>query len=150
MSVKLLTERGLVEIPVRDALAMAAHLLTSAWKVIPIQERKMHPKGNPGLKQTPRRTSTSARSSLAKKAEANIYFSAAADEGFRASSAMIALGANELDEFYAYLRRANVDVEFLEPVDDKEWGFRQFTIQDPDGNKLTFFKFLEGGNPGDE
>lgn len=35
-------------------------------------------------------------------------------------------------------------------VQDQPWGYRQFAITDPDGNTLTFFRFLEGGNPGEE
>ena len=62
---------------------------------------------------------------------------------------MIALGTTQLDEFYNLLR-ARKRVEISEPIADMEWGYRQFTIKDNDGNALTFFKFLEGGNPGDE
>lgn len=62
---------------------------------------------------------------------------------------MIALGTAELDEFYTYLQSRR-KVEIVEPIKDEEWGYRQFTIKDNDGTRLTFFKFLEGGNPGTE
>jgi uncharacterized glyoxalase superfamily protein PhnB len=77
------------------------------------------------------------------KAAANIYFSTAVEQ----SSAWIALGTTELDDFYAELK-SNGNAEIVEEIADKEWGYRQFTIKDTDGNRLTFFKFLEGGNPG--
>lgn len=38
----------------------------------------------------------------------------------------------------------------VEKLEDKEWGYRQFAVKDDDGNVLTSFKFLEGGNPGTE
>lgn len=38
----------------------------------------------------------------------------------------------------------------IEKMEDKEWGYRQFTVRDGDGNRVVFFKFLEGGNPGTE
>jgi DNA-binding transcriptional MerR regulator len=34
-------------------------------------------------------------------------------------------------------------VQVLEPPRDKEWGYRQFTIADPDGHRLHLFRFLE-------
>ena len=86
---------------------------------------------------------------IGKKADANFYFSKATAESFKTSEAMIALGTSELDEYYAYLK-GQTGVEIAEDIEDKPWGFRQFTIKDNDGNRLTFFKFVEGGNPGEE
>jgi uncharacterized glyoxalase superfamily protein PhnB len=86
---------------------------------------------------------------IGKKAEANIYFHKCAPEEFHASKAMIALGTKQLDEFHNHLQ-ARATVEIVHPIKDEVWGYRQFTIKDNDGNELTFFKFLEGGNPGDE
>jgi hypothetical protein len=86
---------------------------------------------------------------IGKGAEANIYFHKCAAEEFRPSKAMIALGTRQLDEFHDHLQ-ARATVEFAHPIKDEVWGYRQFTIKDNDGNELTFFKFLEGGNPGDE
>ncbi|EAQ85250.1 hypothetical protein CHGG_09264 [Chaetomium globosum CBS 148.51] len=77
------------------------------------------------------------------KAAANIYFSRDVAE----SSAWIALGTTELDDFYRELK-SHGNVEIIEEIADKEWGYRQFKIRDTDGNRLTFFKFLAGGNPG--
>lgn len=61
------------------------------------------------------------------------------------AAAMIALGTQELDSYYALLQGED-EVEIVEPIENKEWGYRQFTILDGDNNRLTFFKFLEGGN----
>ncbi|PIG79340.1 aminotransferase GliI-like protein [Aspergillus arachidicola] len=86
---------------------------------------------------------------MGRKADANFYFSKASVEAFKASEAMIALGTRELDEYYRYLKGRD-EVTITEDIEDTPWGFRQFTMEDHDGNKLTFFKFLEGGNPGEE
>ncbi|KAM0280223.1 hypothetical protein ACHAQH_004181 [Verticillium albo-atrum] len=83
------------------------------------------------------------------KAAANIYFFRAAPEEFKTGSAMIAVGTTEIDDFYKYLR-GRPKVKIAEDIEDKSWGYRQFSILDPDGNRLTFFRFLEGGNPGTE
>ena len=87
--------------------------------------------------------------SIGRYAAANIYFFECGAGEFHPSEAMIALGTTQLDEFYNLLK-ARKKVEISEPIADMEWGYRQFTIKDNDGNALTFFKFLEGGNPGDE
>lgn len=85
---------------------------------------------------------------IGKKADANFYFFKSTGE-FKTSEAMIALGTSELDEYYEVLK-ALPEVEITEEIEDKPWGYRQFTIRDNDGNLLSFFKFLEGGNPGTE
>ncbi len=82
-----------------------------------------------------------------RKADANIYFHECKPDEFHPSRCMIALGTTELAEFYQLIQsRANVRI--TEHIDDKAWGYRQFSLEDSDGNSLTFFKFLEGGNPG--
>ncbi|KAL6913796.1 hypothetical protein ACHAPO_002248 [Fusarium lateritium] len=83
------------------------------------------------------------------RAAANIYFFKSKDDSFKPSSAYIALGTEQLDIMYDTIKfqRSNV---IQEAVQDQPWGYRQFAIKDPDGNTLTFFKFLEGGNPGKE
>ncbi|KAF4453022.1 glyoxalase family protein [Fusarium austroafricanum] len=81
------------------------------------------------------------------KAAANIYFFKPEGGTVKPGSAYIALGTEQLDMLYDAVKSQRSDV-IEEEVEDKEWGFRQFAIKDPDGNKLTFFKFLEGGNPG--
>jgi catechol 2,3-dioxygenase-like lactoylglutathione lyase family enzyme len=84
------------------------------------------------------------------KAAANIYLHLFDGNGsFPKSSAMIALGTVQLDEFYHQVEGNNL-VIITQAPEDKPWGYRQFTLLDPDGNELTFFKFLEGGNPGSE
>lgn len=86
------------------------------------------------------------------KAATNFYFFKAKDNNdFRPSDVMIALGTEELDIMYHKLtsRGRNI-VRIVEPIEDKSWGYRQFTILDIDGNRLSFFKFLEGGNPGED
>lgn len=86
---------------------------------------------------------------IGKKAEANIYFEKRSPEDFHPAKAMIALGTTQLDEFHDHLC-SRAKVQIVEPIQDEPWGYRQFTIKDNDGNLLTFFKFLEGGNPGTE
>ncbi|KAK2822981.1 hypothetical protein FQN49_007590 [Arthroderma sp. PD_2] len=106
---------------------------------------------------------------IGKKADANIYFFKTklssstpsdqqvqertddedSEEIFHRSSTMIALGTTELDEYYNILSKEG-KVKITTPIKDQPWGYRQFTLEDPDGNRLTFFKFLEGGNPGTE
>jgi catechol 2,3-dioxygenase-like lactoylglutathione lyase family enzyme len=85
---------------------------------------------------------------IGKKADASFYFSKVTPETFK-SHAMIGPGTRELNDYYVYLK-SQTGVEFSEDIEDKPWGFQQFKIKDTDGNSLTFFKFLEGGNPGDE
>ncbi|KAK1454645.1 glyoxalase family protein [Colletotrichum melonis] len=81
------------------------------------------------------------------KAAANIYFFLCEPNEFHPGGVMIALGTAGLDQFHdLLLSKGNVEV--VEAIRDTPWGYRQFTIKDNDGNRLTFFKFLEGGNPG--
>lgn len=85
------------------------------------------------------------------RAAANIYIvrheGDAAD--FAPGRCHIALGTEGLDDFHAaVVARGNIEV--VEAIWDTPWGYRQFAIKDLDGNRLTFFKFLEGGNPGTE
>jgi uncharacterized glyoxalase superfamily protein PhnB len=68
--------------------------------------------------------------------------------GFRPSRAAIALGTQAVDQYYELLRREG-RVEIVEHVEDKAWGYRQFMVRDMDGNEIQFFRFLDGGNPGD-
>lgn len=140
---------------------MASDILNSAWKVIPMFESRsiddtieFYTKKLgfelASIKPENRDAELFFCSIfIGKKAEANFYFSKVKSESFKSSQAMIALGTSELDLFHAYLKRTP-GIEFEEEIDDKPWGFRQFTIKDNDGNLLTFFKFLEGGNPGEE
>jgi catechol 2,3-dioxygenase-like lactoylglutathione lyase family enzyme len=91
------------------------------------------------------------------KAFSNIYFTLVTNEAaFHPGQAMIALGAEQLDELFVMLLeqglyavgRGRQDEFFkvVENLKNMEWGFRQFAIEDPDGNKITFFRSLEGTN----
>ncbi|KAJ5861358.1 uncharacterized protein N7529_008668 [Penicillium soppii] len=140
---------------------MSLEILKSAWKVIPMfQSRSIsltvkfytEKLGFELASVKPEDESSQATFCslfIGKKADANFYFSRASNEDFNPSHAMIALGTRQLDEYYDYLGRL-AGIEITEEIEDTPWGFRQFTIKDNDGNLLTFFKFLEGGNPGQE
>jgi uncharacterized glyoxalase superfamily protein PhnB len=135
---------------------MAAELLQSAWKIIPQFRSRSVLKTVEFYREELEWTvehdgeyPQMCSAFVGKKADANIYFFHHKDQEFVASSAMIALGTTQLDEFYEHLR-ARGKIEITEPIADEPWGYRQFSIKDIDGNTLTFFKFLEGGNPGDE
>ncbi|KAL0940563.1 glyoxalase family protein [Colletotrichum truncatum] len=83
------------------------------------------------------------------RAAANIYFFRCEPDEFASGGALIALGTLGLDTFYkSVVERGTAEV--VKEIHDTPWGYRQFTIKDVDGNRLTFFKFLEGGNPGPE
>jgi len=137
-------------------------LVRSAWKIIPqfhsrsinetvkfyTEELSFELGGvHPDDGGTPEPTFCSVF--VGRKADANIYFFQTNAHEFQACEAMIALGTTELDEYYDRLKSGG-RVAITEPIEDTEWGYRQFTIKDNDGNRLTFFKFLEGGNPGEE
>jgi hypothetical protein len=84
-----------------------------------------------------------------KKADANIYFFCCQAEEFRVGAAYIAMGTTQLDEYYGKLKEGG-KVKIVANLGDTAWGYREFAVEDCDGNRLTFFKFLEGGNPGSE
>lgn len=85
---------------------------------------------------------------VGKKSVVNIYHRLCEEkEVFHPSWVMIAMGTGQLDEYYNQLLSAG-RVEVSAKIEDKPWGYRQFSIKDGDGNTLTFFRFLEGGNPG--
>lgn len=79
------------------------------------------------------------------KAAVNIYFSK--EEKAEPGWVVIAMGTKELEELYEALV-ADGRARVTEAIEDTDWGWRRFTVADPDDNRLTFFKFLEGGNPG--
>ncbi|EGX46417.1 hypothetical protein TWF173_003817 [Orbilia oligospora] len=132
-------------------------MVDSAWKIIPFfQSRDIHATvllytqelGFTLGSEEPHFASLFA----GPKAASNIYFSLCREESeFRASSAMLALGTEQHEALYAGLlarRNQSKDetFEIVEEIRDQEWGFRQFSIKDRDGNRLTFFRFLEGSN----
>jgi catechol 2,3-dioxygenase-like lactoylglutathione lyase family enzyme len=140
---------------------MASEVVNSAWKVIPMFGSRSIPRTVEFYTKTLGFELASVKPEdrksdlyfcsvfIGKKADANFYFSKVSPESFKPSQAMIGLGTCELDEYYVYLK-SQCGVEFAEDIEDTPWGFRQFTIKDNDENLLTFFKFLEGGNPGEE
>ena len=79
----------------------------------------------------------------------NIYlFKVNEVEHLRPATAMIALVTEAVDQYHDLLKQEG-RVTIIEPIADQPWGYRQFAIQDLDGNKIQFFRFLKGGNPGD-
>lgn len=130
------------------------HPISSAWKIIP----QFHSKSVPdtvrfyteelGFKAAdfyppgsvpPRFCAIAA----GYQAAANIYLHLTSPESFRPSSVMIAMGAEELDQLHDKVAHSG-NVTIQEGLEDKPWGYRQFTILDCDGNELTFFRFLGG------
>ena len=77
-------------------------------------------------------------------AAANIYFFNPPEGSKRLSKgkAMIAMSTEGLEEYYQLLKWEG-KVTFVEDIEDKEWGYRQFEIVDEDGNQLQFFRFLD-------
>ncbi|KAF4336627.1 glyoxalase family [Fusarium beomiforme] len=136
--------------------------IASAWKIIPTFESQSIQKtldfyvdflgftlGGVKPGDGPSSQYTFCSIFAGKKAAANIYFFKPESGIVRPGSAYIALGTEQLDKLHASVKGQRSDA-IEEEIEDKPWGFRQFAIKDPDGNKLTFFKFLEGGNPGTE
>jgi len=78
------------------------------------------------------------------QAAANIYFFhiPEKDRALSPAKAMISMSIDGLEEYYNLLKREG-KVQFIEDIEDKEWGYRQFEIADEDGNRLQFFRFLE-------
>jgi uncharacterized glyoxalase superfamily protein PhnB len=56
---------------------------------------------------------------------------------------MIAMSREGLEEYYELLRGEG-RVRWVEGIEDKDWGYRQFEVEDLDGNSLQFFAFIEG------
>ncbi|KAK6544762.1 hypothetical protein TWF694_001445 [Orbilia ellipsospora] len=94
---------------------------------------------------------------IGRHADANIYFFRADNVTDQATTnvvipkgeLMISLGTKQLDDYYNLLKEEG-RVNIVDPIEDKPWGYRQFEIEDLDGNKIQFFRFLEGGTPGDD
>lgn len=138
---------------------MAKRGLASAWKVIPaLKSRNIEATVNFYIEQlhfdlggthadADHGPPTFASVFKGDKAVVNLYHFLCDGDNFVPGWVMIALGTAQIDEYYEALVREG-SVNIVEPVEDKPWGYRQFSIKDQDGNKLTFFRFLEGGNPG--
>jgi hypothetical protein len=76
-------------------------------------------------------------------AAANIYFFRDPVRALSPGRAMIAMSRAGLEEYYETLREEG-RVKWVEEIEDKEWGYRQFEVEDEDGNCLQFFAFIEG------
>jgi len=48
--------------------------------------------------------------------------------------------AEDLDDLYARVTASGIEV--IDPLADREWGQAEFTVADPEGNWLTFYKAL--------
>jgi len=60
-----------------------------------------------------------------------------------ASAVALYIEAPDLNELYARVEAS--DVEIVDPLADRPWGQSEFTIADPDGNWLTFWRAPEAG-----
>lgn len=133
--------------------------LQSAWKIIPhfnctavdatvkfYTECLYFDLGGVDPDDVPQREARMCSVAVGRKSDANLYLFKM-DAPFEPSAAMIALGTTQLDQYYERLV-AEGKVEISMPIEDQPWGYRQFEIKDIDGNRIQFFRFLEGGNPG--
>ena|SRR5215216_1358821 len=59
--------------------------------------------------------------------------------GTRSANALY-IEAHDLDELYAGAGEANVPI--IDPLAERPWGQFEFTVEDPDGNWLTFWRAL--------
>lgn len=138
---------------------MAAEAISSAWKVIPGLKSR-------DIQATVKFYTDELRFTLGgmhhdsddepptflsvfvgAKAVVNIYYDKCDPKDFTPGWVLIAMGTGQIDQYYqALVSTGRVEIE--EEIRDRPWGYRQFSVKDVDGNKLTFFRFLEGGNPG--
>lgn len=86
---------------------------------------------------------TSVAMGMGPGAAANIYFFRDPVRALSPGRAMIAMSRAGLEEYYKTLRGEG-RVLLVEEIEDKEWGYRQFEVEDGDGNCLQFFAHLEG------
>jgi hypothetical protein len=95
--------------------------------------------------QTPRETPEPNFVSVAMGpgAAANIYFFRDPVRPLHPGRGMIGMSRAGLEEYYKTLRGEG-RVRWVEEMEDKEWGYRQFEIEDGDGNCLQFFAHLDG------
>jgi catechol 2,3-dioxygenase-like lactoylglutathione lyase family enzyme len=55
------------------------------------------------------------------------------------SNTMIRVGVRGIDELYGHCQRRGI-VHPNDPLQEKPWGFREFSVIDVDGNLVTFFE----------
>jgi hypothetical protein len=77
-------------------------------------------------------------------AAVNIYFFHLPNDApaLHPGKAMIAMSMDGLEEYYGLLKKEG-KVLWVEDIENKDWGYRQFEVSDEDGNRLQFFRFLE-------
>jgi uncharacterized glyoxalase superfamily protein PhnB len=54
------------------------------------------------------------------------------------SAIALYMEAPDLDELYTRLQASGVEI--VDPLADRQWGQHEFTVADPDGNWLTFWR----------
>ena len=59
------------------------------------------------------------------------------------SAMALYMEASDLDALYARLEASGVEI--VDPLADRAWGQHEFTVADPDGNWLTFWRVSEAG-----
>jgi len=59
------------------------------------------------------------------------------------SAMALYMEAPDLDALYARLEAAGVEI--VDPLADRPWGQQEFTVADPDGNWLTFWRSSNAG-----
>lgn len=74
------------------------------------------------------------------------FYSPAYNEAIRArmgrtSALALYIEVPDIDEYYARLQAGGVTV--VDPLADRPWGQREFTVEDPHGNWLSFWQVLE-------
>lgn len=135
----------------------AAKAVASAWKVIPgLPARnvkataKFHTKvlhftlGGLNIEEGDAELEF-ASVFVGEKAVVNIYLTECEGaETLAPGWALIAMGTNELDEYYQALLKGG-RARVTEGVEDKPWGYRQFTIKDTDNNRLGILSFSRRG-----
>ena len=81
--------------------------------------------------------------SLGEKAACNIYLFAAAEAKIVPSQTMIMIVPTKecnVDTLAARLQTQGV--KLAEPVENKEWGYRQFKVTDPDGEQAKAWQLM--------
>lgn len=59
------------------------------------------------------------------------------------SATALYIEAPDLDALYARLESSGVEI--VDPLADRPWGQSEFTVADPDGNWLTFWRVTRAG-----
>lgn len=69
-----------------------------------------------------------------------VHFHLSKSDDQKDSGGWLFINVNEVDEIYTFMQsqKAKISVE----IDDFPWGYREFEIEDPNGNKFRFTKNL--------